>query len=94
MCISHYTFCFQVTSSGSPFWSGPKKCPKALTFDVTDPMHMDFVEAGANLLAEVYGIEKNKNREDIANIISTVNVPAFEPKSGIQKCFEIFFCLW
>ena len=82
----HYTFCFQVTSSGSPFWSGPKKCPKALTFDVTDPMHMDFVEAGANLLAEVYGIEKNKNREDIANIISTVNVPAFEPKSGIQKC--------
>jgi len=74
----------QVTSSGSPFWSGPKKCPKALTFDVTDTMHMDFVEAGANLLAEVYGIEKNKNREDIANIISTVNVPAFEPKSGIK----------
>jgi len=74
----------QVTSSGSPFWSGPKKCPKALTFDVTDTMHMDFVEAGANLLAEVYGIEKNKNREDIANIISTVNVPAFEPKSGVK----------
>ena len=56
-------------------------------------MHMDFVEAGANLLAEVYGIEKNKNREDIANIISTVNVPAFEPKSGIHKCPEIFFAV-
>ena len=46
---------FQVTSSGSPFWSGPKKCPKALDFDVNDTLHLDFVEAAANLQAEVYG---------------------------------------
>merc|ERR1719420_1407239 len=47
-------------------------------------MHMDFVEAATNLLAEVYGIPKNKNREEIASIIATVNVPVFEPKSGVK----------
>merc|ERR1719423_330994 len=33
----------QVTSSGSPFWSGPKKCPKPLNFDAEDSLHMDYV---------------------------------------------------
>jgi len=74
----------QVTSSGSPFWSGPKKCPKALDFDVNDALHLDFVEAAANLQAEVYGIPQNKNRAEIAAIIATVNVPVFAPKSGVK----------
>eukprot|EP00088_Acartia_fossae_P034488 TRINITY_DN353_c0_g1_i1.p1 TRINITY_DN353_c0_g1~~TRINITY_DN353_c0_g1_i1.p1 ORF type:complete len:1113 (+),score=407.62 TRINITY_DN353_c0_g1_i1:244-3582(+) len=74
----------QVTSSGSPFWSGPKKCPKPLDFSTEDQLHMDFVDAAANLLAEVYGIEKNRNRADIVNILSMVNVPQFVPKSGVK----------
>ena len=49
----------QTTSSGQPFWSGPKRCPKALNFDPTVELHMDFVVAAANLLAAVYGIEGN-----------------------------------
>jgi len=24
----------QITSSGAPFWSGPKRCPHALQFDI------------------------------------------------------------
>merc|ERR1719315_990920 len=74
----------QVTSSGSPFWSGPKRCPRPLDFDPEDSMHMDFVEAAANLLAEVYGLPKNKDRTEIAKILLTVNVPKFEPKSGVK----------
>lgn len=74
----------QVTSSGSPFWSGPKRCPKPLNFDVNEPFHLDFVEAAAKLQAEVYGIDKNVSREEIIKIVATVNVPVFEPKSGVK----------
>ena len=29
-------FVFQTTSSGQPFWSGPKRCPHPLDFDPRD----------------------------------------------------------
>lgn len=73
-----------MNSTGSPFWSGPKKCPTPLEWSSEEPMHLDFVEAAANLRAEVYGIEQNKDRAAIAAIIAKVNVPKFEPKSGVK----------
>ena len=73
-----------MTSTGSPFWSGPKKCPSPLVWSSDDEMHIDFVEAAANLKAEIYGIEKNKDRAVIRSIVAKVNVPAFEPKSGVK----------
>merc|ERR1712088_786765 len=51
----------QTTSSGQPFWSGPKRCPKALNFDPVVELHLDFVLAAANLLAAVHGIEGNRD---------------------------------
>ena len=83
-CGALLTTMMQVTSTGSPFWSGPKKCPTALVWNSEEEMHVDFVEAAANLKAEIYGIEKNKDRTVIKSIIAKVNVPAFEPKSGIK----------
>ena len=74
----------QVTSSGQPFWSGPKRCPVPLTFDVNDPLHLDYIVATANLKATVYGIPVNRNRDEIAAIASTVRVPEFTPKSGVK----------
>ncbi|KAK1134014.1 E1 ubiquitin-activating protein [Melipona bicolor] len=74
----------QVTSSGQPFWSGPKRCPEPLTFNVNDPLHLDYIVAAANLKAKVYGIPINKNRDEIARIVSTVEVPDFTPKSGVK----------
>merc|ERR1719517_287004 len=74
----------QVTSSGNLFWSGPKRCPKILTFDVEDSLHFDFVEAAANLRAENYGIKGTKDKEEIKSILKQVNVPVFEPKSGVK----------
>ena len=58
----------QTTSSGQPFWSGPKRCPKVLNFDSSIDLHLDFVLAAANLLAAVHGIEGTRNRESIAEI--------------------------
>src|SRR5690606_4020428 len=33
------------TSSGQPFWSGPKRAPTPLKFDSTNPTHMNFIVA-------------------------------------------------
>ncbi|KAK9503585.1 hypothetical protein O3M35_010114 [Rhynocoris fuscipes] len=74
----------QVTSSGQPFWSGPKRCPVPLTFDVNDPLHLDYIYAAANLKAEVYGIPQLRNREAIANMVKNVKVPEFIPRSGVR----------
>lgn len=64
----------QLTSTGQPFWSGPKRCPRPLTFDVNDPLHLDYVLAAANLKAEVYGIPQNRDRAAIAEIVKRVVV--------------------
>lgn len=64
----------QLTSSGQPFWSGPKRCPGPLTFDVEDPLHLDYVWAAANLKAEVYGVPQNRDRKSVAEIVKKIIV--------------------
>lgn len=63
-----------MTSTGQPFWSGPKRCPEPLEFDVSDPLHLDYVVAAANLKATVYGIPVNRDRAYIAEVVSKVEV--------------------
>lgn len=74
----------QVTSSGQPFWSGPKRCPEPLVFDVENPMHLDYVFAAANLRAEVYGIPQVRDRQKVAELVQQVKVPEFKPRSGVK----------
>ncbi|XP_066144924.1 ubiquitin-like modifier-activating enzyme 1 [Euwallacea fornicatus] len=74
----------QLTSTGQPFWSGPKRCPQALTFDVNDPLHLDYVFAAANLKAQVYGLPTCRDRALIADIVTKVEVPEFTPRSGVR----------
>ncbi|KAL3275982.1 hypothetical protein HHI36_020713 [Cryptolaemus montrouzieri] len=74
----------QLTSTGQLFWSGPKRCPEPLTFDVENPLHLDYIWAAANLKAEVYGIPQVRNRECIASMVSKIEVPEFVPKSGVK----------
>jgi len=74
----------QTTSTGSPFWSGPKKCPIPLVWSSEEALHLDFVVAAANLRAENFGIQKNRDRAAVKAIVAKVNVPVFEPKSGVK----------
>ena len=53
----------QLTSSGQPFWSGPKRCPHPLVFDVNNNLHVDYVVAAANLKAEIYNIAQTRDRQ-------------------------------
>ncbi|XP_022080221.1 ubiquitin-like modifier-activating enzyme 1 [Acanthaster planci] len=74
----------QVTSSGAPFWSGPKRCPHPLTFDPSSPAHLDYILAAANLHAETYGLPQNRDMAYIRKVVESVKVPPFVPKSGVK----------
>lgn len=71
-------------ASGQPFWSGPKRCPKPLDFDVNDPMHLDYIYAAANLKAFVYGLPQVRDRQEVVDTLSKVDVPVFTPRSGVN----------
>ena len=64
----------QTTSSGQPFWSGPKRCPEPCTFDVNNLLHLDYVVAAANLKAEVHGIQQVRDRKQIAKLVQAIEV--------------------
>ncbi|CAL4109432.1 unnamed protein product [Meganyctiphanes norvegica] len=74
----------QTTSSGEPFWSGPKRCPHAVKFDSKTDLHLDYIVAGANLKAEVYGIPQNRDRAAIAAMVDSVVIKEFVPRSGVK----------
>jgi len=74
----------QSTTSGQPFWSGPKRCPKPIIFDINNTLHLDYILTAANLRAETYNINQIRDRVYIANVVSSVKVPEFVPKSGVR----------
>jgi ubiquitin-activating enzyme E1 len=41
---------------GNPFWSGPKRAPNPIEFDVQNPLHLNFVVSYSNLIAQALDI--------------------------------------
>jgi len=81
----------QVTSSGTKFWSGSKRCPKPLSFDLEDKCedaemfnHLDFVVAASNLRATMYGIKGRIDKEYFEQTLKDVIVPDFAPAEGVK----------
>uniref|UniRef100_A0AAZ3QDB8 E1 ubiquitin-activating enzyme n=1 Tax=Oncorhynchus tshawytscha TaxID=74940 RepID=A0AAZ3QDB8_ONCTS len=74
----------QLTSSGAPFWSGPKRCPHPLEFSTSNHLHMDYVMSGANLFAQSYGMQGSTDRVGVAKILDSLSVPTFVPRSGVK----------
>ncbi|KAM4663197.1 LOW QUALITY PROTEIN: ubiquitin-like modifier-activating enzyme 1 [Discoglossus pictus] len=72
----------QLTSSGAPFWSGPKRCPHPLIFNTSTPLHLDYIMAAANLYAQSYCIAGSTDRT--VDILKSIKVPEFTPKSGVK----------
>jgi ubiquitin-activating enzyme E1 len=64
----------QQTTTGQPFWSGPKRCPVPLAFDINEALHIDYVFAAANLKAEVYGLPQVRDRSKVLELVAQVDV--------------------
>ena len=73
-----------VTSSGQPFWSGPKRAPKPVKFDHTDPLHLDYIVSAANLHAFNYGLRGERDPSVFQKVLPTIKVPSFTPKSNVK----------
>eukprot|EP00127_Corallochytrium_limacisporum_P001014 Clim_evm13s34 gene=Clim_evmTU13s34 len=75
----------QMTSTGQPFWSGPKRVPSPMVFDLNNPLHFEFVRSGAVLRAENFGIEPEpQNIEKIKQVVDNMMIPEFQPKAGVK----------
>lgn len=73
------------TSSGQPFWSGPKRAPTPLKFDSSNPTHIGFVIAGANLHAFNYNIKNpGVDKDYYRRIVDDMIVPEFTPSSNVK----------
>ena len=72
------------TSSGQPFWSGPKRAPDPLSFNTNDDTHYTFVLAAANLHAFNYGIKPVSDRNQILAVLDNMIVPDFKPDANVK----------
>jgi len=72
------------TSSGQPFWSGPKRAPDPLKFDANNPTHYTFIVAAANLHAFNYKIKGTSDRSHIVPVLDHMMVPEFKPDPGVK----------
>ena len=74
-----------VTSSGAPFWSGPKRAPDPLKFDASNSTHMSYVFAAAHLHAFNYGIQSSGITEShCKTIMDDMIIPDFKPSSSVK----------
>jgi ubiquitin-activating enzyme E1 len=73
------------TSSGTPFWSGPKRAPDPLKFDPQNEFHWKFIVAGTNLHAYNYGINtKGADAATIQKVLDNMIIPDFSPNASVK----------
>ena len=74
------------TSSGAPFWSGPKRAPDPLRFDASNPTHLSFIRATAHLHAFNYGINSSNKASNahFVQVMENMMIPEFSPNPGVK----------
>lgn len=74
------------TSNGEPFWSGAKRAPTPLTFDIKDPNHLDFIIGGACLRAFNFGIpiDEALTASHVKEVIDSMSIPEFAPITNLK----------
>ena len=74
------------TSSGAPFWSGPKRAPNPLRFDASNPTHMSFIVAAAHLHAFNYGIKEGSSvtEKHYLKVMDNMIIPEFTPSASVK----------
>ncbi|XP_078180716.1 ubiquitin-activating enzyme E1 2-like [Carex rostrata] len=88
--IKQLTFTFpedSITSSGTPFWSPPKRFPRPVKFDPADPSHINLLMAASILRAESFNLlvpNWATNPKKLAEAVGEVSISEFAPKEGVK----------
>lgn len=75
------------TSTGAPFWSGAKRAPKPLVFDINNDDHYHFIVGAANLRAFNYGLKGDQGEPDKSfyeKVLGEVKIEEFSPRSDVK----------
>jgi ubiquitin-activating enzyme E1 len=64
---------------GVKFWSGGKRCPKPIEFDINNMTHIDYIEATTILLARISGYSQEITRDEIKSMIQSYVPKEFKP---------------
>ncbi|CCF58176.1 hypothetical protein KAFR_0E00220 [Kazachstania africana CBS 2517] len=75
------------TSSGEPFWSGAKRAPTPLIFNINEENHYDFVVGGANLRAFNFGLNidgSSQSKDFYESVIENMDIPVFKPNVNLK----------
>lgn len=83
---------FVDSKTGAPFWTGSKRAPTPLEFDVNSQEHLDFVVSAAFLRAFCFGIidselkpaDYQAKRAEVATLAAAFVAPPFVPKNGAK----------
>uniref|UniRef100_A0A5F8GLU2 E1 ubiquitin-activating enzyme n=1 Tax=Monodelphis domestica TaxID=13616 RepID=A0A5F8GLU2_MONDO len=71
---SHWQHCFHDSIShllqeGVPFWSGARRCPQPLDFDLSSDAHLDYILAAANLYAKTHRLAGSQDRDGLRGML-------------------------
>lgn len=69
-----------IEESGKPFWSGLKRAPTALTLNLNDPIHVELIQAAANIFATIFKIPMELNKVAFVKYAQNVKPVEFVPK--------------
>ncbi|XP_023561800.1 ubiquitin-like modifier-activating enzyme 7 isoform X2 [Octodon degus] len=59
----------KVLEDGTPFWSGPKRCPQPLKFDIMQDMHLLYIMAAANLYAQMHELPGSSDQTALRELL-------------------------
>jgi ubiquitin-activating enzyme E1 len=73
-----------VEDTGKPFWSGLKRVPTPLELDFNDKIHVELIQAGANIYATMFNIPMETNAAKVVEIAKKIPLQPFVPKAGVK----------
>jgi ubiquitin-activating enzyme E1 len=65
---------------GQPFWSGPKRAPSPIVFDINDELAAGFVFTYANLIAVAFKIPTCEDQAKVNKIAQSLPLTPYVPK--------------
>eukprot|EP01126_Amoeba_proteus_P044059 TRINITY_DN4877_c0_g1_i8.p1 TRINITY_DN4877_c0_g1~~TRINITY_DN4877_c0_g1_i8.p1 ORF type:complete len:871 (+),score=213.01 TRINITY_DN4877_c0_g1_i8:852-3464(+) len=75
------------TGAEAPFWSGSKRFPRPVEYDLEDEFQVAFLHNSSNLFAYMLGIEPERDVSEFKRLAYDLNmdVPRWRPSEGFAK---------